>query len=59
MWPARRNAASPVWGAAYGYGGRKELEEAGAELVADTVKDLELLASDIRKGTEEDRRRNR
>lgn len=40
-------------GAAYGYGGRKELEEAGAELVADTVKDLELLASDIRKGTEE------
>ena len=33
-------------GAAYGYGGRQELEEAGAELVVDSVEGLKLLASD-------------
>ena len=31
-------------GVAYGYGGRSELEEAGAVYVADTVEDLEMLA---------------
>lgn len=32
-------------GAAYGYGGREELEQAGAVYIADTVEDLAVLAS--------------
>ena len=33
----------PGVGVAYGYGSRQELEEAGAEKVADTVEDLRKL----------------
>lgn len=33
----------PSVGVAYGYGSRQELEEAGAEKVADTVEDLRKL----------------
>ena len=33
-------------GAAYGYGGREELETAGADYIADTVQDLGILAAD-------------
>lgn len=34
-------------GVAYGYGGREELQKAGAVYVADTVQDLEILAHDF------------
>lgn len=34
-------------GAAYGYGGREELEQAGAVYVADTVEDLKILAKNF------------
>lgn len=39
-------------GAAYGYGGRKELEEAGAERICETVEDLKCLAEDAVKEPE-------
>lgn len=54
-------------GAAYGYGGRAELEEAGAVYVADTVADLQILAqpeeqeetSEVPKHRKKRRRNNR
>lgn len=36
-------------GAAYGYGGREELEHAGAVYVADTVEDLKILVRRVRR----------
>lgn len=40
-------------GAAYGYGGREELEKAGAVYIADKVEDLEILAQADDEGDEE------
>ena len=34
-------------GVAFGYGGRKELEEAGADYIADTVEELERLLFEL------------
>ena len=43
MWKGQESAGFNV-GAAFGYGGREELEKAGAVFIAETVEDLKILA---------------
>ena len=48
-----RKCGIACMGAAYGYGGREELEAAGAEYIAETVKDLGILAAEDEAASQE------